>query len=46
VPLWLPGCASSASAQGNKADEKKLKTLLSTLNARCTDCHSTDGRGD
>lgn len=28
------------AAKGAKADEKKLKTMLATLNARCTDCHN------
>ena len=28
------------AAKGKGADEKKLKTMLSTLNARCTDCHN------
>jgi cytochrome c556 len=34
------------AAKGKSADEKKLKTLLTTLNARCTDCHNTGDRGD
>ena len=28
------------AAKGKGADEKKLKTMLTTLNARCTDCHN------
>ena len=28
------------AAKGAKADEKTLKKLLTTLNARCTDCHN------
>jgi|SRR5579883_1265340 len=30
---------AAEAAKGAKADEKKLKTLLSNLNARCSDCH-------
>jgi cytochrome c556 len=28
------------AGKGNKADEKKIRTLLTNLNARCTDCHN------
>ena len=31
---------ATEAAKGKGADEKKLKTLLSNLNARCTDCHN------
>ncbi len=31
---------AAEAAKGGKADEKKRKTMLSTLNARCTDCHT------
>lgn len=31
---------AAEAAKGAKADEKQLKSLLSTLNARCTDCHN------
>ena len=34
------------AAKGDKADRKQLRTLLTALNARCTDCHTTDGRDD
>jgi hypothetical protein len=34
------------AAKGEKADRKELRKLLTTLNARCTDCHTTDGRSD
>ena len=27
------------ASKGAKADEKKLRTLLTNLNARCNDCH-------
>ncbi len=31
---------AAEASKGKGADEKKLKTLLSNLNARCTDCHN------
>src|SRR5262249_50844428 len=31
---------ATEAGKGAKADEKKLKMLLTTLNARCTDCHN------
>jgi hypothetical protein len=31
---------AAEAGKGAKADEKKLKMLLSGLNARCTDCHN------
>lgn len=31
---------AAEAGKGAKADEKKLKTLLTNLNARCTDCHN------
>jgi hypothetical protein len=34
------------AAKGDKADRKELRKLLTTLNARCSDCHTTDGRDD
>ena len=36
---------TTEAAKGAKADEKKLKTLLSSVNARCTSCHN-DFRDD
>ncbi len=34
------------AAKGDKADRAKLKKLLTTLNARCSNCHISDGRDD
>jgi hypothetical protein len=34
------------AAKGEKADVQKLRKLLTTLNARCTDCHSRPGAVD
>lgn len=31
---------AAEAAKGAKSDEAKLRTLLTTLNARCTDCHN------
>ena len=31
---------AAEASKGKTADEKKLKTMLTTLNARCTDCHN------
>jgi hypothetical protein len=31
---------AAEASKGKNADEKKLKMLLTNLNARCTDCHN------